>query len=127
MGPIGSCGFFPLIYVRRYVYDSHCNVVHGGGGASRSLQEVVQLCLELPELDVPPVGPVVDGLAQEGHPRIVEAAGGSVVAVAVVAAASAPAGGAGTAAALVIQLEAAREREKKTMSERLERASFNLC
>ena len=91
---------------------SHCHVVRGGCGAGRSLQEVVELGLQLPELDVPPVGAVVDGLAQQAHPRVGQATGGAVVAVAPAAAAAARAAATrGATRSLVIQLEAAKAGE----------------
>ena len=42
----------------------HKNMVEGCSPARRPFEEVVELSLEFSVLDVPPVGPVVDGLAQ---------------------------------------------------------------
>ncbi len=78
---------------------SHSRVVDGGCGARGPLQEVVELCLQLPELDLPAVGAVVDGLAQEGGARVGQAAARAVVPV---AAAAASARRRRAAAALVI-------------------------
>ena len=49
-------------------------MINGCGPSCRPLQEVVEFGLQLPVLDVSPVGPVVDGLAQETHPGSMETA-----------------------------------------------------
>ena len=70
-------------------------MIDGGSPARGPFQEVVELCLQLPVLDISAVGPVVDGLAQETHAGVDEA--GRAVARAVV---------------LVIELEAEEKEEE---------------
>ena len=51
-------------------------MIDGGLLPSRPLQEVVEFCLKLPVLGVPPGGPVVERLAQEADPMVGQAAAG---------------------------------------------------
>lgn len=75
-------------------------MINGRRPSGGSLEEVVELGLQLPVLDIAPVRPVVDGLAQEAHPVVGEP-GGPVARAAVL---------------LVIELEAAdRERERSAL------------
>ena len=74
-------------------------MIDGGRPSGGSLEEVVELGLELPVLDIAPVGPVVDRLAEEAHPGVDEP-GGPVARAAVL---------------LVIELEAAERERWKTV------------